>query len=280
MAGEALPLGLREGWAATLDLGYALRDGATVPVLRRHAGPLRVLRYSRDEAGACEQVLVHPPGGIAGGDRLCLEFDLAAGSDVLVTSVGAGKWYRGFGRAATQRVTARLGPRARLAWLPLENILFSGAEATLSARFCLAPEATLFYADVVCLGRPAAGERFTEGHWRQCTEIERDGRLLWCERTLLPGGSALMTAPAGLAGHPVLGTVVYAGPPLPAALHAAVRALNVDGVACASQLPEVWVGRFLGDRAEEAQRWIRNVRSLVHEHTHGRQAREPRIWAT
>ena len=273
---DALP----SGWAAALELGYARDGDRTVPCHRRHHGPLRVLRHAINDRGACEHVLVHPPGGVAGGDQLHFSIELAERCDVLLTSVGAAKWYNGFGRAAGQDVVARLAPGARLAWLPLENILFDGARVELRARFALTGDATLLYGDVVCLGRPASGDGFATGWWRQCTEIERDGRLIWCERVVMPAASALVTAPAGLHGHRVVGTVVYAGPPVPAPLHAAVLALNVDGKSAAAQLPDVWLGRFVGDSSEAAQRWLRAVRALLHPHTHDGEARDPRIWVT
>lgn len=223
---------------------------------------------------------MHPPGGVAGGDRLRFSIQLGQGSDVLLTSVGAAKWYNGFGRPSFQEVIACIAPGARLSWLPLENILYDGALVDLRAHFSLTDDATLFYGDVVCLGRPASGEAFASGHWRQCTEIERDGRLIWCEHVVMDAASALVAAPAGLCGHRVVGTVVYAGPHVPSALHAAVLALNVDGSAAAAQLPDVWLARFVGDTTEAAQRWLRAVRALLHPHTHGGEARDPRIWVT
>jgi len=276
LACDALP----SSWEALLELGYARDGDRTVPSRRRHQGPLRVLRHSFGERGACEHVLVHPPGGVAGGDRLRFSIDLGERSDVLLTTIGAAKWYNGFGRTAGQHVLATVANGARLAWLPLENILFDGARVELRARFALTGDATLFYGDVVCLGRPACGEDFASGHWRQCTEIERDGRLIWCEHVVMPAAGALATAPAGLGGRRVVGTVVYAGPAVPTPLHAAVLALNVDGMAAAAQLPDVWLARFVGDSSEAAQHWLRTVRSLLHPHTHGCEARDPRIWVT
>ena len=150
----------------------------------------------------------------------------------------------------------------------------------LSARFDLHGGARLFYGDVVCLGRPACAERYATGSWRQRTEIARDGRLIWCERVVLHADGVLSMSPAGLAGHTVVGTAVWAGPALPPALHAAVLALTVDGEAAAAQLPDVWLARYLGDSAESAQRWLRAVRELTHPHTHDGEAQSPRIWAT
>lgn len=268
------------GWNASLELGYEVQGGRTRPAHRRHCGPLRVLRHENDPAGALTHVIVHPPGGVAGGDSLAVDLALAAHSEVLVTSVGAGKWYRGFGRDAHQRIEARVAHGARLAWLPLENILYCGARASMDARFVLQGDATLLYGDVVCFGRPAADERFTEGFWRQRTEMERDGRLLWCERALVHADGAGLHAPAGLAGHCVAGTLVYAGPPLPEALHERARALTVEGRSGVAQLPDVWLARFVGDSAQAAQQWLRALRTLISPHTHGRVVADPRIWST
>ena len=269
-----------DAWRASLELGYTVTGGRTVPRHRRHSGPLRVLRYAQGESGSLEHVIVHPPGGIAGGDRLHLDIALDAGAEVLLTTVGATKWYDGFGRGAGQRLEAQVAAGGRLAWLPLENIFYAGADVAIDSRFLLTSDATLFYADVLCFGRPASAQPFDAGRLRQRTEVVRDGRLIWCEHLGLDAASGILDTPAGLAGHTVTATVAWAGPAVPAPLHDAVRALTVRGSAACAQLPDIWLGRFLGDSAEDAHHWVRELRAMLHEHTHGRAARTPRIWFT
>ncbi len=275
-----LPASLSAGWHAALELGYAVDHGCTIPVHRRHVGPLRVQKHFIDASGVCQHIIVHPPGGIAGGDKLHIDVTLEEGADVLITSPGAAKWYDGFGRPANQSVTLTLANGARLEWLPLETILYAGADVRLESRIRLAGDACLLYGDVVCLGRPACGERFDRGQWRQLAEIERDGRLIWCEHAVLPGASPLLASPVGLAGHSVVATLVWAGPALPDELHQAALEVATTGRAAATQLPEVWLARFIGDSAEAAHHWLRQLRALLHPFTHGRQAQSPRIWAT
>jgi urease accessory protein len=63
---------------------------------------------------------------MAGGDRLTLDIDLAAGSQVLLTSPGAAKWYDSFGRQASQQLQVRQQAGSLLEWLPQETILYAG----------------------------------------------------------------------------------------------------------------------------------------------------------
>ncbi|EEG08640.1 urease accessory protein UreD [Pseudogulbenkiania ferrooxidans] len=275
-----LPASLSAGWHAALELGYARLPGRTIPVRRRHVGPLRVQKHFVDATGVCQHIIVHPPGGIAGGDRLSIDVSLEEGADVLITSPGAAKWYDGFGRSASQSVTLALADGARLEWLPQETILYAGADVRLDSRIKLHGDASLLLGDVVCLGRPACGEHFDRGQWQQLAEIERNGRLIWCEHAVLPGASPLLASPVGLAGHSVVATLVWAGPALPDELHQAALEVDTPGRAAATQLPEVWLARFIGDSAEDAHHWLRHLRALLHPFTHGRPAQSPRIWAT
>ena len=67
------------GWHGHLQLDYT-RHGERTIALDRHHGPLRVLQRLYPEGDAvCHQVLVHPPGGVVGGDVLVLDATLAPG---------------------------------------------------------------------------------------------------------------------------------------------------------------------------------------------------------
>ena len=78
-------------WHARLQLDYTLESARTVARFR-HSGPLRILQSLYPEGdGICHNVLVHPPGGLVGGDTLQVKVTAAAGSHGLVTSPGAAR---------------------------------------------------------------------------------------------------------------------------------------------------------------------------------------------
>src|SRR5438105_4611120 len=161
-------------WHARLALAFAHERGRTVLASRAHAGPLRVQKPFYPEGDAvCQVVVVHPPGGIAGGDDLALTLDLAPRAHAQITLPAATKWYRSAGDTAVQRIEATLAPDSVLEWLPQGAIVFDGARADSTLRFTLTSGARVIAWELVCLGRHAARERFATGRWRQRFEIVR-----------------------------------------------------------------------------------------------------------
>ena len=159
------------GWQGSLALRYRSEAGRT-GVHDRHDGPLRVLKSFHPEgAGVCHSVLVHPPGGIVGGDALAIEIGLEPGAHALVTTPGATRFYRSLGELATQSLAVRGEAGSRLEWLPLETLAYSGCIAENRARFELAPGAEMIGWDVTALGLPASGQPFVAGRFTQSIEI-------------------------------------------------------------------------------------------------------------
>ncbi len=195
-------------WQGHLSLDYRLDAQGGTTALDRHDGPLRVLQRLYPEGPAvCHHVLVHPPGGIVGGDRLEIEAHLAEGTHALITTPGATRFYRSSGEAASQSLHARVAPGARLEWLPLETLVYDGALAENRLAFELAPGAEMMGWDLLALGLPAAGQAFARGHYQQHLEIP--GR--WLERGRIAADDALLLdSPLGLAGHKALGTLWFA----------------------------------------------------------------------
>ena len=128
-------------WHARLQLDYALEAARTV-VRYQHSGPLRILQSLYPEGDAvCHNVLVHPPGGLVGGDTLDIAATVASRAHALITTPGATRFYRSADEPALQRTRLSLADGARLEWLPLETIGYSGCLAENRLTLQLAPGA-------------------------------------------------------------------------------------------------------------------------------------------
>ncbi len=270
-------------WEASLALGYLRRGGRTVLARRSHTGPLRVQRdlYPEGE-GTCHTIVVHPPGGIAGGDALAVHAALGPECAALLTTPGAGKWYRSDGEPASQSLSFELECGAVLEWLPRETIVFNGARAEMETQVTLQEGSVYLGWEILCLGRAAAGERFVRGQVRQRTEIRMRGRPLWVERARFEGGDPLLDSPVGLAGRTVSATLVAAGRDLPSELILECKRLQPDGSGRAgvTRLPLLAAARYLGDSGEEAHDYFARVWALLRPALKGIPAVAPRIWAT
>lgn len=281
-AASSAPGPVPPGWRAELALGFVRREERTLLAERRHVGPLRVQRPFHPEGpGVCHVYLLHPPGGVVGGDELRIDLHAATGAQALVTTPAAGKFYRC--EDSVGRVEQRLGVAAdaSLEWLPQETIVYAGAQAEMSTRVEVAAGGRFIGWETLCLGRPVGDAPFSAGSLRQRFEIWRAGRPLWLERSRYDGAAPALSAAWGLQGHAVTATLVCVGGS--AALVDAIRdAVSTEADECfgVTRLREVTVCRYLGPSAERARRclipaWWQMRWALLQRGPH-----RPRIWET
>ena len=194
-------------WPAHLSLHYSQASGRSV-VHHAHHGPLRVLKSLYPEGDAvCHNVLVHPPSGLVGGDTLDIQVQVDAGAHALITTPGATRFYRSEQGLAQQKVSVALAPGAKLEWLPLETIAYSGCQALNQWVGQLAPGSELMAWDMLALGLPHANLAFEQGRYAQHLEIKG----MWLERAdLAASDERLLNSPLGLAGQRCMGTLVLA----------------------------------------------------------------------
>jgi urease accessory protein len=273
--------GIDPGWHARLELGYARSGSRTIPVHRRHVGPLRIQKGLTPEGPEVwHQIVVHPPGGLAAGDRLEIDVDVGERSHVLLTTPGAAKWYRCDVAAAWQQVTVRVASDAIVEWLPLESIYFPGARAITNNRFDLAPGARLIAAELTCFGRPEGGHRFDRGTLTSRIDVRCDGHLAFAERICVEGGDPLLSSGPGQGGHPLTGTLIAAGDAVDDELVDAVRALSGRGEFGVTRLDRILLVRWRGTRVEDGWGVLRAAWALARPRLTGRKAHPPRVWAT
>lgn len=273
------------GWEAQLRLSF-VRDGARTTLgERRHHGPLRVQRpfYPEGEA-VCHVYVLHPPGGLVSGDRLRVDVEVEAGARALLTTPAAGKLYRSSGSRALQRQRLRAAQGACLEWLPQETIAFDGARAELATQIELAAGACFLGWEMLCLGRPAAGERFERGELAQSIELWREGRPQCIERGSYAGGSAVLNAAWGLAGRPVVGTLLCSAPGCGSHIELAQQQLAervvLPALAAVSGWDDLLIARYLGPSVEQARDLFAGLWSALRPAVFGLPASAPRIWRT
>ncbi|MDP9082357.1 MAG: urease accessory protein UreD [Pseudomonadota bacterium] len=249
----------------------------------QHRGPLQVQKALYPEGPeVCHIAVLHPPGGIAAGDRLCVRASLEDGSQALLTTPGATKWYRSEGSWATQQVNFSLGEDACVEWLPRENIFFDGAKVSMELDVDLAGHAQYVGWDIVSFGRRASGETWRRGQLHMHTHIRCADRVLWSEVANVDAQSGFADSPVGLAGFTVCGTFVFAGSKVTAALLAGCRGVQrpvADSRVGVTQVPRVLIARYLGDSSEDAFQWFASLWGILRQAALGKAAHSPRVWA-
>jgi urease accessory protein len=273
-------------WHASLRLDYAHEGGRSVARFR-HDGPLRILQSLYPEGeGICHNVLVHPPGGLVGGDTLQVRVSGAEGSHGLVTTPGASRFYRSEGEVALQDVHITLQAGARLEWLPLEALYYSGCKAHNRLLMDLAPGAELLGWDVAALGLPQANQPFVRGSVLQHIELQG----AWLERGRIAAeDSRLLDGPLGLAGHRCLASLFIAcgseiARPRREALLEAARAVIEPSALCqtagaTAPGPQVLIVRVLAPLVEPAMQLLKAVRAAWRPLLWRENGADPRGWA-
>ena len=125
---------------------------------------------------------------------------------VLITTPAACKFYRSGGSTAYQKQSIKVAARGILEWFPLENIFFSGAKVKLETKVDLSEKSYFVGWDILCLGRPAAREKFSQGSLVQRLEIFQNGRPVRLDKLILQGGERALDAKWGLAEKPIFGS--------------------------------------------------------------------------
>jgi urease accessory protein len=279
-------------WHAQLSLDYRAAAGKTLLDFS-HNGPLRILQSLYPEGDAiCHNVLVHPPGGVAGGDDLDIKVNVKEGTHALITTPGATRFYKTSGDPAIQRTTIKIEDGARLEWLPLENIAYSGCLAENKLQLQLAPTAEVIGWDITALGLPATEQPFERGAFTQHLELmsPSSAHSPWLERgRIAADDTRLLKSPIGLAGHTCLATLFFiAG----RAINTTARELFLSKsreiaqshalkATCGITSPhsQVIVLRVLADHTEQAIDLCKQVRGAWRELAWGLPNVQPRIWA-
>lgn len=284
----------KEGWKALLQLKFEHKtstmegktnsektvSGKTVLGKTRHYGPLRVQRPFYPEGGLAHIYILHPPGGVVGGDILNIDFTLEKNSQVLSTTPGSGKFYLSAGDWAKLQQNLLIKPGACLEWLPQENILFSGARVQARTRIDCRGDGKFIGWDISCLGRPSIGETFTEGAFDSRLEFYHNDTLLFIENQRVFNNKDLH-ASAGLRSNPLQASLL-AFPCTTEHLETVRKKIetHTSELFAATLVDGLLIVRALGNNSEQIKQQLTQVWQVLRPMLLKRFAVPPRIWAT
>ena len=274
---------LEPRWRAELNLGFVRIDRHTVLKRQKHCGPLLVQKpFYPETDGTCHVYILHPPGGLVGGDDLNIDIDIGPGAHVLITTPAAGKFYRSAGLDSRLEQRIKIASEGTVEWFPSENIFFSGAKARIKTRIELSSDSQFIGWDIGCMGRPACNELFQKGRIDQRFEIWQDETPLHIERLFIKGGDSILDAKWGLASYPVIASMICV-----TSCHDlldSLRSISFPSqgteLFSVTQVDRVILCRFLGGNVEQARRYLVAAWKILRCGVLGKKAVEPRIWNT
>ena len=271
--------------------------GRTRLVERHHKGPLIVQRPFYPEGDPCHVYLLHPPGGVVGGDELRIDVQVDAGAHALITTPAATKFYRCDARVSCQTQELHAAG-ATLEWLPQENIFYRGADVRTATRVQIDGGSRFIGWEINCLGLPARGEHFDAGALRLDLELWRSqgtavtsiidsvdkfagahSNPIFLDRLRLNGESPARGALWGLAGQEAVGTLL-ATPAAREQVESIRELVAGEKYAAVSLVDGVLVLRALAPQAEAVRKLFISAWQRLRPAIIGREAVLPRIWNT
>lgn len=276
---DDFPKVTQSGWEAQLDLTFTARTDKTVLSARQQRGPLAVQRAFYPEGDVCHIYILHPPGGVVGGDRLCINSHVEQYANTLLTTPGATKLYKSQGYVAYQQQNLTVDKGASLEWLPQENIYFPGAKAHMRTHIDLTSSSRFIGWETHCFGLPVNQQKFTEGVLQLDFMLTRDNRPIVIEKMKVEADR--LNAPTGLRDNSVMAMFVAA--PADNSMLELVRTLLTDNtkvLIAATLIEDCLLVRYLGGSTEQCRKLFTQIWMALRPIILNRKACPPRIWAT
>lgn len=276
-------------WFARLELDFVAAKKCTILKHRKHTGPVRVQKMLWPEkTGVCHAIIVHPPAGIAGGDHLSFNMQASQAAHALVTTPGAGKWYKTNQKQAFQHIEITVKDSAIFEWLPQETMLFNGACANSSTKIMLDQSASFIGWDMLVLGRQACAEQFSQGSYQSSLQLYRDDKLLVTDRLSFSGNDRFLSSCLGMHGQAVMGSLWAVAPP--AQRNNTTLEAQIDQIrelmmrmqvnVRLTLLDDVITARYLGNDVRHCHDAFAAIRAKLRRYWFDLDEEFPRIWRT
>ncbi|MEJ2141386.1 MAG: urease accessory protein UreD [Gammaproteobacteria bacterium] len=271
------------GWRARLELGYTKNSLRTVISHKKHLGPLLIQKPFYPENNVCHTYLIHPPGGIVGGDKLQLLVLSGSDSHALVTTPAANKFYRSAGNTAKLEQTITLEDNATFEWLPQENILFNGSKVDMTTRINIENKVRFIGWEMTCLGRPASNDNFSTGEAFQKFEVWQHQKPRLLDRVQYQSEGPFRTEKWAMGSKVVSSSMVAlpADKDLLSELREYLSSIKTHEIQIAATLIEdMLVCRGVASDAELLRETLFSIWALIRPRITGKLACRPRIWDT
>lgn len=273
-----------KGWKAYFYGEYIKQANATRLGLTEHYGPLRVQRPFHPEGLGClHNYLLHPPGGLVGGDTLSIHLNAKPSTHGLMTTPSAGKFYNNISGMKQRQVnTIDIASDAIVEYLPQENIIFNGADGELETLVNLTGNALFIGWEITALGRQAGDLPFEQGQLTQSIRVMRDGKPLFLDRLGFNAQDSIRSSYSGFQNQNVFASFI---------ITADVSWQYSDWVdeansqfihtrIAVTQKMGVLIVRALGQDVEELKEALIQVWEIVRPLVINKTACRPRIWNT
>lgn len=286
-------------WQASIRLEFKKAQDRTLMVRNLHYGPLLVQKPFYPEK-ACHVYLLHPPGGVASCDHLTVEATAHENSQVLITTPGATKFYKGENEKSVFEQIFYIENKASLEYLPAQNIFYKGTHTKVKTTFYLNDNSRFAFRDVSKCGMKDEDRPFDDSSLFNTVTIVVNGKEKLIETSFINGQDDL-EALSGNYGCVYTGT--YITSKVCEATLEQIRAVldgyitrehhletqstgsscpenNILFFASAGVVDNFTVVRFLSSKNEAIEKAIVQIWKLTRKETIGLEPCPPRIWST
>ena len=272
-------------WRGSICIETRRERGSTRLSALQHEGPLRIQRPFSQDDGSCHIYLIHPPGGVVGGDALFVEFEGHENTNTLITSSAASKFYSCEAGLPKQHISQNLtvNKGSLLEWVPHENIFFEGSKTQLHNKIMMSNESRFFGWEIMVLGRLESDKTSFGGTLRSATTITKNDRLI--HRDFFEYSPGMDRCSWGLNGQRVIGSLIATSAYIEdeefARLFSDIKKKLGSSSFGATRKKGLFLLRYLGSSVEECKNGFNAARDALHQSEalmFGCHGVRPRIW--
>jgi urease accessory protein len=284
-------------WLANLSLEFTLTPGGTQLTRTKRNGPLTIQKAFYPEGRECAHIyLLHPPAGIVSGDELRINIEVNEKAHCLVTSPGANRFYRAredltIGDSKQiQHCELFINKMAKCENLPLETIIYEGANGFNTVDVHLKKDSNYLGWDMTCLGLPRSDQFYKNGSYTQLNRVYCEDKLIYHDKVGIKPNNKIYKHIAGLNNYSVFATfMAYSSigkftdlerKSLRTKLRDCMVEANAEHKFSISQIRQLLIIRYLGEHAQECKTLFIQLWQILRPLYLNKEANIPRIWHT